>query len=273
MCQHHYDKQRRQGDPLYIRPERTCNVVGCTSKHEAKGFCNKHYLAYRAGVRPLEYTHTCDFCGTEFQSNRRTQNCCGADRCKQDRASRYSREYTKAHGESRRYYYDLTCTFCGTAYVGTHEAGKHCPDCRGIALVASRFPDNLPIYVAIQSGTPQDVLDAIRGRSMVTPSDCWEWQGSRTSGGYGLISTGRIDGRSQEFAHRVAYEQATGVEPKGMTVHHICANPPCCNPDHLQLATHRENIAEMHARLTYEAQIKALSAELAKHDPDNPLLR
>ena len=34
--------------------------------------------------------------------------------------------------------------------------------------------------------------------------------------------------------------------PKGMVVRHeVCGNPACCNPEHLSLGTHKENMQDM----------------------------
>ena len=44
------------------------------------------------------------------------------------------------------------------------------------------------------------------------------------------------------YAHRWAWEQAKGPIPKGLVVDHLCRVRWCCNPDHMELVTNRENI-------------------------------
>jgi hypothetical protein len=71
--------------------------------------------------------------------------------------------------------------------------------------------------------------------------ECWEWQGGRDWRGYGA---GYKD-RKHIRAHRVAYELLVGPVPNDLEVCHKCDNPPCCNPAHLFLGTHKENMYDM----------------------------
>lgn len=73
---------------------------------------------------------------------------------------------------------------------------------------------------------------------------CWEWQGGKTSDGYGASA---IRNKSA-LAHRVAWELANGPIPAGMEVCHRCDNPPCVNPAHLFLGSHADNIRDMFAK-------------------------
>jgi hypothetical protein len=77
-----------------------------------------------------------------------------------------------------------------------------------------------------------------------TDTGCWEFQGGRSSDGYGNISiakaynTTRCDNYG---AHRLSYYYHTLVDPASLLVRHDCDNPCCINPAHLRLGTHTDN--------------------------------
>lgn len=82
-------------------------------------------------------------------------------------------------------------------------------------------------------------------RIKVVESGCWEWQGSRSPLGYGRYYPAM---GVKVLAHRHAYELANGPIPDGMQVCHTCDNPPCCNPGHLFLGTHQDNMADRQSK-------------------------
>lgn len=73
------------------------------------------------------------------------------------------------------------------------------------------------------------------------PNSCWLWRGTRNSHGYGQI---RDDSRRWLRAHRVAWTLTRGPIPAGLHVCHHCDVPLCCNPDHLFLGTHQDNMSD-----------------------------
>lgn len=64
---------------------------------------------------------------------------------------------------------------------------------------------------------------------------CWIWLGC-TSGGYGLFG---IATSKSAKAHRIAYEIAYGPIPDGLQIDHLCRNPTCVNPCHLEAVTQK----------------------------------
>ena len=69
---------------------------------------------------------------------------------------------------------------------------------------------------------------------------CWQWRGPRAAFGYGRV---RHNGKYIP-AHRLVYQLYNGPIPEGMVVRHKCDNPPCVNPDHLELGTPLDNVKD-----------------------------
>lgn len=74
-----------------------------------------------------------------------------------------------------------------------------------------------------------------------TPGGCWEWLGSLSRDGYGVLWLKQA--KQVGFAaHRIGWTLSRGPIPVGATVDHLCRNPKCVNPDHLEITTNKENI-------------------------------
>jgi hypothetical protein len=75
---------------------------------------------------------------------------------------------------------------------------------------------------------------------------CWIWTGSKNKKGYGLIGDCIGGGKSiTKRAHRVIWVWKNGPIPDGFIVRHICDNPSCVNPDHLEIGTYKDNTKDM----------------------------
>jgi hypothetical protein len=66
---------------------------------------------------------------------------------------------------------------------------------------------------------------------------CWIWQRSKNRRGYGLT----WNGERMVAAHVMMYELRHGPVPAGKQLDHLCRHRDCCNPDHLEPVTSREN--------------------------------
>ncbi|MDP8961530.1 MAG: HNH endonuclease [Actinomycetota bacterium] len=74
---------------------------------------------------------------------------------------------------------------------------------------------------------------------------CWEWLGGKDTWGYGTFTD---EERRSIGAHRWAYQALVGPIPDGLTLDHLCCNPSCVNPAHLEPVTASENLSRRHRR-------------------------
>lgn len=116
-------------------------------------------------------------------------------------------------------------------------ATKQCSNC-GMDFMRSRPDANRENYCSL----------ACRFWSKVDcrgPDDCWPWKSAAVSSyGYGVLNIKN----KVHSSHRLAWELTHGPIENGLHVLHRCDNAPCCNPAHLFLGTHQDNMADMNAK-------------------------
>ena len=80
------------------------------------------------------------------------------------------------------------------------------------------------------------------------PSPCHIWQGPTSGegrgGGYGRMS---LNGQTVAV-HLVVYSHFYGYIPGKKQIDHLCNNRLCCNPQHLEMVTHKTNQKRRAAR-------------------------
>lgn len=132
--------------------------------------------------------------------------------------------------------YDPTCSVDGCER-------KHF--CKGFC---SRHHSNFYKYgyaVPRRDWSIEDTLDYIGWN--YPDRGCWEWCGDRNELGYGRLTLTR-KGLFNARVHRLMFERYFGPIADGLIVRHKCDNPPCCNPDHLELGTKADNSNDMKIR-------------------------
>lgn len=75
--------------------------------------------------------------------------------------------------------------------------------------------------------------------------ECLAWKGFiNPKTGYASLQFNRV----HYLAHRFTWLIHRGPIPDGLMVLHTCDNRPCCNPDHLFLGTHQDNMDDAKAK-------------------------
>lgn len=95
---------------------------------------------------------------------------------------------------------------------------------------------------------------------------CWVWT-ANLNNGYGNFSFG---GKTRK-AHRFAYQALVDVVDDTLALDHLCRNPPCVNPAHLEPVTWRENVYRgAQAKLTME-KAREIRVRIAAGETAAPL--
>lgn len=102
---------------------------------------------------------------------------------------------------------------------------------------------------------------------------CWVWQRGLSAG---YATSARRDGRTG-LVHRRMYEDAHGIRlGRWLVLDHLCNNPRCVNPEHLEPVTQAENVRRGYASqraqwaetlsLLYEACERLEAAQIEASD-------
>jgi|SRR5882672_8132650 len=77
---------------------------------------------------------------------------------------------------------------------------------------------------------------------------CWIWIGARSRSKYDQYGKVNINGKIYR-THRVSFSLSKGIplDFDGQVLH-SCDNQRCCNPEHLRLGTHQDNMTDMKIR-------------------------
>lgn len=146
----------------------------------------------------------------------------------------------------------MTCQYPHNTGQTSYSKGCRCQRCRA-AKAATWKPRPKP-RPCRRCGTPEKriggwycdtcsplvLVDRVSAKVKVDSFGCWVFEGNRNTGGYGLVSGHR--GVHPGPAHRIMYEHFSGPVPEGLELDHLCRNPSCVNPDHLEAVTHQENV-------------------------------
>lgn len=84
---------------------------------------------------------------------------------------------------------------------------------------------------------------------IVNETGCWIWQRYKDKNGYGKKTP-------YKRAHQFYWEQVNGPVPSGLELDHLCKNPSCVNPTHLEPVTSLENTLRGRVTKYTEDQVK-----------------
>ena len=134
------------------------------------------------------------------------------------------------------------------SYMTLSALARHMSCSRG-AIRNVLEAHNIPIRskAEAQQKRPDIITDRDESRFWkkvinIGKDECWKWVGSKNSCGYGRMQFNGV----LEGAHRVSWMIHTDTIPlpKGVHVLHSCDNPECCNPAHLWLGNHKDNMKD-----------------------------
>lgn len=99
------------------------------------------------------------------------------------------------------------------------------------------------IRLKMASTIGQTIEEGFWRHAIVKDGGCWGWNGATDKDGYG-----KFDSKGSTISgHRASFMVHYG-NPEWAHVLHRCDNPICCNPEHLFLGTHQDNMDDASAK-------------------------
>jgi len=101
--------------------------------------------------------------------------------------------------------------------------------------MASSKKDSIVREFLQQSG--HDISYFLYLNILINESGCWIWKGFKLPSGYAQTKVRTKFKTYFVYVHRLSYMFFKGEIPIRRQIHHICRNPSCINPSHLQVIT------------------------------------
>lgn len=209
----------------------TCSVPGCDRPVRARGWCNKHWQRWREHGDPEIVQTPHDGCSIE-----------GCDR------PHWGNGWCNLHYTRWRNHGDPLWEPPRHQNRGaTCQAEEPCDNpahTKGLCKNHYYRWRTHGVTGPVPGTSPAERLWANTDKNGPIPEHrpdlgpCWVPAGDFQEGTYGYIW---VDGRNVG-AHRLAYELEVRPIPGGLVIDHLCRNPPCRNPAHLEPVTDQVNI-------------------------------
>lgn len=207
--------------------KRICSIPDCTKAELSRGWCGMHYERWRIAGDPGGPTPHAD-------------RPCSVEGCSRAAFTRTwcqkHYKHWKATGDTGPAVIECSLLDCKKPVSSNGMCHRHAENKRkyGHAEPVRDWP-----LIARLADVGWDETD--RG--------CWIWRGALNEHGYGTLALRRrTKGAETQRVHRLMWEMHNGPIPEGLVVRHRCDVPACCNPDHLEVGTHDENMRDMVTR-------------------------